>query len=105
MNNLVGELKIMKELCIKPNFSDLQRKYDIDRHTIKKIYDNGGIMERKKRELGSKWDIHLEEIRNIMDKPGTSKMAAYRYLENKLREAFGFFGTPVRISVRERKKS
>ena len=28
-----------------------------------------------------------------------------RYLENKLREAFGFFGTPVRISVRERKKS
>lgn len=25
-----------------------------------------------------------------------------RYLENKLREAFGFFGTPVMISVRER---
>ena len=27
-----------------------------------------------------------------------------RYLENKLREAFGFTGTPVRISVRERKE-
>jgi len=26
-----------------------------------------------------------------------------RYLENKLREAFGFFGTPIRISVRQRK--
>ncbi len=26
-----------------------------------------------------------------------------RYLENKLREAFGFFGSPIRISVRERK--
>lgn len=26
-----------------------------------------------------------------------------RYLENKLREAFGFFGTPIRISIRERK--
>mgnify|MGYP003623953999 CR=1 FL=1 len=25
-----------------------------------------------------------------------------RYMENKLREAFGFFGTPIRISVRER---
>lgn len=25
-----------------------------------------------------------------------------KYLENKLREAFGFFGTPVKISVRER---
>jgi len=25
-----------------------------------------------------------------------------RYIENKLREAFGFFGTPIRISIRER---
>ena len=25
-----------------------------------------------------------------------------RYIENKLREAFGFFGTPIRLSVRER---
>ena len=25
-----------------------------------------------------------------------------RYLENKMREAFGFFGTPIRLSVRER---
>ena len=25
-----------------------------------------------------------------------------RYLENKLREAFGFFGTPIRIATRER---
>ena len=25
-----------------------------------------------------------------------------RYLENKLREAFGFFGTPIKISVRTR---
>lgn len=27
-----------------------------------------------------------------------------RYLENKLREAFGFFGTPIRLSFRERKE-
>ncbi len=27
-----------------------------------------------------------------------------KYLENKLREAFGFFGTPIRISFRERKE-
>lgn len=28
-----------------------------------------------------------------------------RYLENKLREAFGFFGNPIRLSARERKKN
>lgn len=27
-----------------------------------------------------------------------------RYLENKMREAFGFFGTPIRMSFRERKE-
>lgn len=27
-----------------------------------------------------------------------------RYLENKLREAFGFFGTPIKLSFRERKE-
>lgn len=27
-----------------------------------------------------------------------------RYMEKKLREAFGFFGTPIRIALRERKK-
>lgn len=27
-----------------------------------------------------------------------------RYLENKMREAFGFFGTPIRLSFRERKE-
>ena len=27
-----------------------------------------------------------------------------RYLENKLREAFGFFGNPIRLSARERKE-
>ena len=27
-----------------------------------------------------------------------------RYLENKLREAFGFFGTPIKISAREKKE-
>ena len=27
-----------------------------------------------------------------------------RYLENKMREAFGFFGTPIKMSFRERKE-
>ena len=40
--NLIGELLIMKDLEIKPNFSCLSRKYGKDRHTIKKYYENGG---------------------------------------------------------------
>ena len=48
--NLIGELKIMKENEIKPNFSSLQRKYNIDRHTIKKYYNNNGVPQRKQRK-------------------------------------------------------
>ena len=32
------------------------------------------------------------------------KPSYLRYLEHKLREAFGFFGTPIRIILRERKE-
>lgn len=32
----------MKQLNIKPNYSDLSRRYSLDRHTIKKYYDEGG---------------------------------------------------------------
>ena len=47
-NNLIGELRIMKDFDIKPNFSALQREYGNDRHTIKKYYENDGIIEMSK---------------------------------------------------------
>ena len=31
----------MKDFNMKPNFSELERMYGIDRHTIKKYYENG----------------------------------------------------------------
>lgn len=31
-SNLIGELRFMKTLQIKPNFSDLSRKYSVDPH-------------------------------------------------------------------------
>ncbi len=50
IKNLIGELRLMKDLNIKPNFSEMSREYGIDRHTIKKYYDNEGIPERKKKK-------------------------------------------------------
>ena len=34
-----GQLEIMKTLGIKPNFSELERNFKINRHTIKKYYE------------------------------------------------------------------
>ena len=41
--NIFGMINILNTYKMKPNFSELARIYDLDRHTIKKYYDNGGI--------------------------------------------------------------
>lgn len=80
--NIIGELRFMKELNIKPNFSALQREYNIDRHTIKKYYELDGKPLIKKRNRSSKWDPFYEEIMAILEKPAVSYKAAYMYLLN-----------------------
>ena len=46
--NLLGALRILKEMKIKPNFSELERQFGVDRHTIKKYYDNDGKIRKEK---------------------------------------------------------
>ena len=81
--NIIGDLLILKQLNIKPNFSELARIYDMDRHTVAKYWRNGGIkhMERKSRK--SILDQYEEEIRTLLKKPGVNKRAAYEYLLDK----------------------
>lgn len=64
--NIIGDLLILKQLNIKPNFSELARIYDMDRHTVAKYWRNGGIkhMERKSRK--SILDQYEEEIRTLL---------------------------------------
>ena len=55
--NLLGRLRILKELKIKHHFSELQRKFNIDRHT-----DNDGKVVNKRRERKSIYHKFEEEI-------------------------------------------
>lgn len=87
--NLLGELRIMKDYGIKPNYSALQREYGIDRHTIKKYYDNDGIPKRKCRKGFSKWDQYSDECNQILKLGHVSYKAlwmflSYQYGEDKL---------------------
>ena len=45
--NLKGRLRIMKELELTPNFTQLARVHGLERHTLKKYYDSGGIIPPK----------------------------------------------------------
>ena len=82
-DNIIGEIRIMKDLKMKPNFSSMSRKYGIDRHTIKKYFENGEIPLRKPPERVSKWDMYLEEIESILDLDHISKKAVYMRLSDK----------------------
>lgn len=84
--NLIGELRIMKDFDIKPNFSALQREYGNDRHTIKKYYENDGIPPRKEKEKHSKWDPYIDEIKEVLVKPHITIKAVYMYLFNEYGE-------------------
>lgn len=77
-----GQLEIMKTLGIKPNFSELERTYEIDRHTIKKYYDGyekGSPIKNK----ASKLDPYYDEIKDKIKLPGVNIMGLYQYFYDK----------------------
>ena len=72
--NIIGVLRQMKETKIKPNFSELGRLFKLDRHTVKKYYENDGIVI-KQRERKSFYEQFKEEIIDELNKPGRTKKA------------------------------
>ena len=90
--NLEGRFRIMKELDITPNFSELSRIYGIDRHTLKKYWDSGGIPLRKETRRQSMWDPFKDEMIEIFENnSGVSKSAVYHYLINEHKQIKGTY--------------
>ena len=82
LTNLPGHLRIMDDLGIKPNYSQLARLYGIDRHTVAKIHKNKGTCPRKGRPKGSEWDEYEEVIKEKMNLGGANKRSVYNFLRN-----------------------
>lgn len=78
IKELGQELLIMKTLSIKPNYSELSRKYKIDRRTIKK-YNEGYSKENIKRTRKSKLDSLKDEIEEKLELPGLTITGLYQY--------------------------
>ena len=81
--NLLGELQMYRDMKIKPNFSSLERKYNVNRHTIKKYYVNGGIVRKARKDKTSKYEKYKDEITQIMKEDSVTIMALYQYLAQK----------------------
>lgn len=80
--NWKGQLQVLRGLEMKPNFSELSRKYSVDRRTIKKYWD-GYPGKPKKILKPSKLDKHKDEIISKLSICGTNVKATYEYLQCK----------------------
>lgn len=79
--NLMGELNVMKETGMKPNFSDIARRYGVDRHTVAK-YWNGGGEEPPDGRSGqpSGFDRYRAEIEEKAQLPGVTAKGIHELL-------------------------
>jgi len=79
--NLIGELNIMKEAGIRPNFSEVGRRYGVDRHTVAKYWNGGGGQPadgRSGRESG--FDAYRGEIEARAQMPGVTAKGIHEWL-------------------------
>lgn len=85
MEKIIGDLRIMDTLGIKPNYSELSRKYGIDRRTIKK-YHLGYAGKPKNKNKKSKLDKYFEEIKQKINLAGATIKGTYKYFQKKYPE-------------------
>lgn len=77
--NFKGELSLMKNLGIKPNFAALGREYGMDPRTVKKYYE-GYEGKPKSRNKPSKLDKHKEVIRDKLTIKRITVRGVYEFM-------------------------
>ncbi len=76
-----GELSILRCLNMKPNYSELSRKYGVSRQTISK-YDKG-FTKKGTRNRISKLEPYRDEIEEKLNLPGATITGVYKFFYSK----------------------
>ena len=82
MNNLKGELAVMDNLGIKPNYAALGRKYGMDPRTVKK-YHEGYEGKPSTRNKGSRLDEYRDEIIDKLSIRRITVQGVYEFMVKK----------------------
>jgi transposase len=80
--NVLAELTMDKQYQIKPNFSAIAEKRGMDRHTVKKYWEQGGKIDRERSPKTSKYAPYRKEIDDVMGKPGVTVRSAWEFLKD-----------------------
>lgn len=78
--NIMGELNMYRQLGLKPNFSEIGKRYGIDRHTVSRYWREGGDVDDGRCNRASGFDAHGDLIAEKAAMPGATKKAVYEYL-------------------------
>lgn len=74
------KINMLKQQDIKPNMSELSRETGLDRHTLKKYFDEGGKFNKKRSPKGSKYAALDETISERMSVDGVTIKSLWEYL-------------------------
>ena len=78
---MIGELNMYRESGIKPNFSDIARRYGKDRHTVAAYWRADGCQPPDgRRDKTGSFDAHLAEIKSKAALPGVTKKGIHEWL-------------------------
>lgn len=78
---MIGELNMYKESGIKPNFSDIARRYGKDRHTVAAYWRTDGCRpEDKRRDRKGSFEDFKEVIEAKAQLPGATKKGIHEFL-------------------------
>lgn len=103
IRKLKQELLVSKTLNIKLNYSDLSRKYKIDRRTIKKY--NNGYEPKVTRERKSKLDDFKGIIKEKLELSGATIIGVYQYItsEHEIGSYSNFYKYVVKNNLKPKK--
>ena len=78
--NIMGELNMYRQLGLKPNFSEIGRRYGLDRHTVALYWNEGGDVDDGRCNRPSGFDAHSALIAEKAAMPGATRKAVHEYL-------------------------
>lgn len=78
--NVMGELNIYRQLGLKPNYSEIARRYGMDRHTVAKYWQDGGDIDDGRCRRSSGFDRFRDVIEEKALLPGITKKAVHEFL-------------------------
>ena len=78
--SVMGELNVYRQLGIKPNFTQIGRRYGLHRQTVAKYWRRGEEVEERRRDKESAFDEFRDVIESKAAMPGVTKKAIHEFL-------------------------